>query len=134
MSFSYYIIPIFVILIFVCAFLNKTNAYDAFIYGAKDGIKTSIDILPYLMSMYIAVKVFDASGIMDDLLRISKIPNKLLLQGFFRSFSSNASLSYMIEIFKSYGPDSKEGIVSSILQGATDTTMYVITLYFGSIG
>ncbi len=134
MSFSYYVIPVFIILIFIIAFLNKTNAYDSFIIGSKEGIKTSLDILPYLMCMYIAVKVFDASGIIDDLLRFKSIPNKLLAQGFFRSFSSNASLSYMIEIFEHYGPDSKEGMVSSILQGATDTTLYVTTLYFGSIG
>lgn len=134
MSFSYYIIPLFIILIFVYAFIKGNNAYDDFIIGVKDGMKTSINILPYLISMYIAVKVFDASGILNDIIRTTKISNKIIAQGFFRSFSSNASLSYMIQVFDEYGVDSKEGMVSSILQGATDTTIYVATLYFGSVG
>ena len=133
MRFSIILIPLFILIVFIYAIIKKTNAYESFIYGAKEGLNQSFDILPYIISMYIAVKVFNASGILEDILRLSKIPPKLIAQGIFRSFSSNASLSYMIDIFNEYGPDSKLGMASSVLQGATDTTFYVLTLYFGSV-
>lgn len=134
MSISSYIILVFIFIIFIYGLFSKINVYEVFIYGMKEGIKSSINILPYLMSMYIAVRLLDASGIISDFIRISKIPNEIIMQFLFKPLSSNASLSYMLEVFNKYGVDSTEGMVSSILQGASDTTLYVITLYLGSIG
>ncbi len=113
---------------------KKCDAYDAFIEGSRDGVKTSIAILPFLISMYIAVRIFDASGFLQDLIRLKSIPFELILQGIFKPFSNNASMSFMLKAYEAYGVDSKEAVVSSILQGGTDTTMYVMTLYFGSVG
>ncbi len=134
MAVSYYVIPIFVLAVFLYALVVKCNAYDVFIEGSKDGIKTSITILPYLMSMFICVKVFSASGFLNDLIRIKSVPIEILMQAIFRPVSNNASMSFMLEVYEIYGVDSKEGIISSVMQGGTDTTIYVMTLYFGSIG
>ena len=133
-SISYYFIVGFVLLILIYAFCKKTNVYDAFISGCFDSMKVGISILPYLLCMYVAVSVFKASGILNDLIKVRQIPSELFIQGFFRPASSHASLSMMLSIFSTYGPDSAVGMVSSILQGGSDTTIYVMGLYFGSIG
>lgn len=131
---SYYIIIGFIILILIHAFCKKTNAYDAFIQGAADSLKVGISILPYLLCMLVAVNVFKASGILNDLIKLKNMPSELFIQGVFRPASSHASLSMMLSIISQYGPDSKEGMISSILQGGSDTTIYVMGLYFGSVG
>lgn len=134
MQISYYLIPSFVIIIFIFALFKKCDAYDSFIEGAKEGVGTSITILPFLLSMYVAVSVLDASGLIQDIVRLKSIPIELILQGAFRPVSSNASMSFMLKAFEIYGVDSPAGIASSVMQGGCDTTLYVMTLYFGSIG
>lgn len=130
---SYLILPIFIVTILFFTLINKVNAYEAFIKGALNGIKTAIEILPFLLAMIMASKIFSSSRILLDLINSDHIPVELLMQGFFRPISSSGSLSLMLEIYNEYGVDSKMGIVSSILQGSSDTTLYVVTLYFGSI-
>ena len=130
---SYYMILIFVCIVFLYAIFKRTNAYEAFIDGATDSLKTGIKILPYLLSMYVAINVFRASGVLDDLIHFQRIPSELFIQGFFRPVSSHASLSMMLSIMKEYGADSKEGMISAILQGGSDTTIYVMGLYYGSV-
>ena len=127
-NFSYYII----LLLF--SIFKKNNAYDSFINGSKDAMKSGIVILPYLLVMYVAVNVFKASGILDDLINTRVLPSELLIQGIFRPASSHASLSMMVSIINTYGVDSKAGFISSVLQGGSDTTIYVMGLYFGYIG
>ncbi|MCM1130896.1 MAG: spore maturation protein [Roseburia sp.] len=131
---SYYFIIGFILIILIYGVIKKTNVYDSFIDGAKYQMKEGITIFPYLLCMLVAVNVFKASGILNDLIRTVTIPNELFVQGAFRPASSHASLSIMLQIFKDYGPDSKAGMASSILQGGSDTTVYVMGLYFGSIG
>lgn len=130
---SYLILPIFIVTILFFALINKVNAYEAFIKGALNGIKTAIEILPFFLAMIMASKIFSSSRILLDLINSDHIPVELLMQGVFRPISSSGSLSLMLEIYNEYGVDSKMGIVSSILQGSSDTTLYVVTLYFGSI-
>lgn len=131
---SYHIIAIFIIIVFIYSVYKRTNTYEAFIKGAVDSMKVGIGILPYLLSMFVAVNVFKASGILDNIFKFYHVPNELFIQGFFRPISSHASLSVMLSIFNEYGVDSNVGIASSILQGGSDTTIYVMGLYFGSIG
>lgn len=97
-------------------------------------MKSGIVILPYLLVMYVAVNVFKASGILTDLINTKVLPSELLIQGIFRPASSHASLSMMVSIIDTYGVDSKAGFISSVLQGGSDTTIYVMGLYFGYIG
>lgn len=131
---SYYAIIIFIFLILVSGVVKRINVYDAFIDGAKFQMKEGIVIFPYLLCMLVAVNVFKASGFLDDLIRIATIPPELLVQGILRPASSHASMSLMLQIFQEYGVDSKEGVASAILQGGSDTTIYVMGLYFGSVG
>ncbi len=130
---SYYIILGFVGLVLLYSLIKKNNAYESFINGCKESMTTGITILPYLLVMYVAVNVFKASGILTDIIKIDVIPSELLIQGVFRPVSSHASLSMMISIINTYGVDSKAGLVSSVLQGGSDTTIYVMGLYFGYV-
>lgn len=132
-SISYYIILVFVLIVLVYSIIKRNNAYESFINGCVSNMKTGITILPYLLVMYVAVAVFKASGILEDLLSFSSVPTEVLMQGVFRPISSHASLSMMVSIINTFGVDSKEGIISSILQGGSDTTVYVMGLYFGYI-
>ena len=84
--------------------------------------------------MYVAVNVFRASGFLEDILPMKKITNDLIMQGVFRPVSSHASLSMMISIINDFGVDSNEGFISAVLQGGSDTTMYVMGLYVGYAG
>ncbi len=131
---SYYFIIIFILIILGHGAYKKINVYDSFIEGAKYQMKEGITIFPFLMCMLVAVSVFKSSGLLNDLIAFSKIPKELFMQGFFRPASSHASLSLMLQIFKEYGVDSKASMTSAILQGGSDTTVYVMGLYFGSIG
>ena len=97
-------------------------------------MKEGITIFPYILCMLVAVEVLKASGLLTDLFSSSKIPSELFVQGVLRPSSSHASLSMMLQIFKTYGVDSKIGITSAVLQGGSDTTIYVMGLYFGSVG
>lgn len=133
-SISYYIIIAFIFIILAHGIFKKVNVYDCFIEGAKYQMKEGISIFPYLLCMLVAVNAFKACGLLNDLIHFSKMPKELFIQGAFRPASSHASLSMMLQIFNDYGPDSKEGMVASILQGGSDTTVYVMGLYFGSIG
>lgn len=133
-SFSYYFICGFVLIILVYALIKRNDAYSSFIKGSINGLKDGIKILPYLLIMYVAIMVFRASNILNDIIKFSSIPPELFIQGIFRPISSHASMALMIDIFNTYGVDSKEGIASTILEGGNDTTIYVMALYFGSIG
>ncbi len=134
MQISYYFIPVLVFVIFTYSFLKKKNAYDSFIIGAKEGIQTSVQILPFLLSMYVAVNVLNASGLIQDVVRLKNFPIEIIIQAIFKPFSSNASMSFMIDCFETYGVDSNAAMVSSIMQASTDTTFYIVALYFGSVG
>ena len=132
-SISYIIILLFILIVLLFSIIKRNNAYDSFINGCKDSMKSGIHLLPYLLVMYVAVDVFKASSFLADIFNNISIPNEIILQGIFRPISSHASLSMMISIIKTYGIDSKEAFVSNILQGGTDTTIYVMGLYFGYI-
>ena len=131
---SYFIILGFILIILLFSIFKKTNAYDAFIDGVKETMKSGVWLLPYILVMYIAVNVLISSNLLNDLLSLRKIPTDFIVQGVFRPVSSHASLSVFISIINDYGVDSKESIVSAILQGGSDTSIYVLGLYFGYAG
>ncbi len=137
---SYILIPIIIIGIIVYGLYKKVDIYSSFINGAKDGINSAISIFPFTVAMVFAVNIFLHSGVLEFLLSgISKmlgpdIPISIFPMALLRPLSGSASQVIMIDIFKNYGPDSFIGRLASIMQGSTDTTLYVISLYFGSIG
>ena len=123
---------------------KKINVYDAFIDGAKGGFQTAIGIIPYLIAILVAVGMFRASGAMDLLERgmahifalcgintelSGAVPTALM-----KPLSGSGAQGVMVEAMDHYGVDSLTGRLSCILQGATDTTFYVLAVYFGSVG
>lgn len=126
------------------AVMQKVNAYEAFIDGAKEGFETAITIIPYLVAMLVAIGVFRASGALDliaDALRafilslglddqfIDAMPTALM-----KPFSGSGARAMMIDTMQVHGADSFAGRLSSIVQGSTETTFYVLAVYFGSVG
>ncbi len=126
------------------ALIRKINVYEAFIDGAKDGFKTAVKIIPYLVAILVAIGVFRASGAMDWLVSgvawgfeklgvdtdfIPALPTALM-----KPLSGSGARGMMVDAMNNYGADSFVGRVASTVQGATDTTFYILAVYFGSVG
>ena len=125
-----YIIPIIVILIVFYGYFKNTDIYENFITGAIDGLKIVIEIIPVMLAMIFAVNVFVGSGFLEAIGgRFKDIVPMIVL----RPISGNASLAMLTKIYQEYGVDSFTSFLASVIQGATDTTIYVLALYFGSI-
>ncbi len=127
----------------VAGMVKKVNVYDAFIDGAKDGFKTAIGIIPYLIAILVAIGVFRASGAMDYVVDgvtwlvsltglnadwVPALPTALM-----RPLSGSGARGLMVDTMVQYGADSFVGRLVSIVQGSTDTTFYIIAVYFGSV-
>ena len=140
-NFSSFILPIVIAIIIIYAILKKVNVYDVFIAGAKDGIEVSVNIFPYLLAMIVAVNVLLKSNIINDLFSLIKplfiflkVPVEIIPMAIMRPISGSSSLALMNDIFTNYGVDSFLGRLASTIQGSTDTTIYILTLYFGFVG
>ncbi|UUO22352.1 hypothetical protein FGD67_03385 [Colwellia sp. M166] len=126
------------------ALKRKVNVYDSFIEGAKQGFETSIKIIPYLLAMLCAIGVFRASGALDIL--VDGIRQMVLFfngdsrfvdalpTAFMNPLSGSGARAMMIETMNTHGADSFAGRLASIVQGSTETTFYVLAVYFGSVG
>jgi spore maturation protein SpmB len=133
-----------IITIFIVAgWVKKINVYDAFIEGAKEGFTTAVRIIPYLVAILVAVGVFRACGAMDTLINgISWCVEKCGLNtdfvgalptAFMKPLSGSGARGLMLEAMQNYGADSFVGRLSCIFQGSTDTTFYILAVYFGSV-
>ena len=131
------ILPVVVFFIVLYGYIKKVDIYSSFLNGAKEGMEIVINIAPAILAMVFAVNIFLDSNVLNFILypfnKIISIPSSILSLSFLRPISGTASLSIMTNIFKVYGPDSYYGRLASVLQGCTDTTIYVIALYYGSI-
>ena len=122
-------------------FIKKIDIYDTFIEGVKESFEMITNLFPTFIAMILGINLFINSGFLEFLLSLFKplftyinIPTEILPIAIIRPLSGSASLAYLNSIFNTYGPDSFMGLLSSVMQGSTDTTFYIITLYFGSIG
>lgn len=123
---------------------KKVNVYDSFIDGAKEGFQTAIKIIPYLIAILVAIGIFRSSGVLDlviDCIRtlVSVFGSETrwvegLPTAFMKPLSGSGARGMMVEAIEHYGVESFQGKLVSIMQGSTDTTFYVIALYFGSVG
>lgn len=136
-----YLIPIIVIIILIYGLYKKVDIFDTFLLGVKEGLKSSINLFPTIFAMIIAINLLTKSGFILDLSNILKpifdrisFPVEVLSLAILRPISGSASLSMLSEILSNYGPDSFIGRIASVMQGSTDTTIYIISLYFASIG
>ncbi|MHB9094319.1 MAG: spore maturation protein [Eubacteriales bacterium] len=134
-------IPVILFTIVLLAFLRRVDVYEMFIRGAQEGFTTAIKTIPFLVAMFVAISVFRASGAMELFVRtvspvteLFGIPAEVLPLGIMRPLSGGGALGITAELIKTYGPDSFIGRLASTLQGSTDTTFFVLTLYFGSVG
>ena len=130
------IVPIYILIILLFGVIKKVNCFDTFLIGAKEGIKNAFNLFPTIIGIVFAVNVFTGSGIIEILSRIINHPTivpEIFIQAFLRPLSANSSLVLMNDIYTIYGPSSITGEISSLIQGCSDTTIYVITIYFGSI-
>lgn len=134
-----------VIIMFLCAGLRKRiNMYDCFIEGAKEGFKTAVMIIPYLVAILVAIGMFRASGAMEvitDFIAgcfnaiginadwVGALPTALM-----KPLSGSGSRGMMVDLMSAYGPDAFVSRVSAAIQGSTDTTFYILAVYFGSVG
>lgn len=115
--------------------------YDSFNTGVVKSFKMIKTLFPTFLSMIFAVNIFISSGflnflfsLLNPVIKIIGIPIEILPIALMRPISSGASLAYLTNIFERFGPDSLIGFLSSVIQGCTDTTLYVVSLYFGYIG
>ncbi|MFM9279015.1 spore maturation protein [Paenibacillus jiagnxiensis] len=138
---SVWAIPIILAFIPLYAYMRKVPVYESFTEGAKDGFSTAIGIIPPLVGMMVAISVFRASGALDFILgwftplfRLWDIPPEVLPLGLLRPLTGSGSLAYTTDLIRIYGPDSMIGRMASTIQGSTDTTLYVIAVYFGAVG
>jgi spore maturation protein SpmA len=123
---------------------KKVNVYEAFIDGAKEGFSTSIMIIPFLIAILVAISAFRTTGCMDYLvnaigslvalfgLDTSFVP--ALPVGLMKTLSGGGARGLMVDVMKTYGADSFQGRLASIIQGSSETTFYVLAVYFGSVG
>lgn len=134
-----------IIVVFILAGMrHRVNVYDAFIEGAKDGFTTAVRIIPYLVAILVGIGVFRASGAMDMLIDgikwivstlggntdfVGALPTALM-----KPLSGSGARGMMVDAMTTYGADSFVGRLSCIFQGSTDTTFYILAVYFGSVG
>lgn len=131
MQINNYIIPIIVLVIVFYGFFKKQDIYSFFIDGAFDGLKIVYEIIPTIVAMIFAVNIFIGSGILTDF--FEGVYGDVASMFFLRPISGNASLAMLNKIYQTHGVDSFLGFLSSVIQGSTDTTIYVLALYFSSI-
>ncbi|MBQ6841557.1 MAG: spore maturation protein [Bacilli bacterium] len=134
---SFIVIPIFILFVVFYGYKKGLNVYESFLLGAKDGMKIVYGIFPAVLAMVFAVNLFLDSNVLNFILNpLSKainMPAEILPLAVLRPISGTASMTIMTNIFELYGPDSFAGRLASVLQGCTDTTIYVIALYYSTI-
>ncbi len=138
---SMWAIPLVIVFIPLYAAFRKVPVYESFTEGAKDGFDTAIRIIPHLVGMMVAISVFRASGAMDSMLDLVRplfhwigVPSEILPLAILRPITGAGSLAFTTDLMSQFGPDSMIGRIASTVQGSTDTTLYVLTVYFGAIG
>jgi spore maturation protein B len=138
---SRWAIPLILLVVPLAAMLRGVKVYETFVDGAEAGFATAVKTIPYLVAMLVAVSIFRASGAMEVLvaalspvLNLIGLPAEVLPHAVMRPLSGGAALGIASDIIKTYGPDIFLGRLVSTMQGSCDTTFYVLTLYFGSVG
>ena len=131
------IIPAMIFYIVAYGLVNGTNVYEDFIRGAADGFRTVIQIMPTLIGLMMAVGILRASGFLDFLGRLAGratesvgLPADLVPLIFIKLFSSSAATGLVLDIFKTYGTDSRTGLITSIMMSCTETCFYTMSVYF----
>ena len=130
------IIPLIVLYIISYGFIKNINIYDEFIKGVEEGLKLVLSIFPTIFAMSVAVNILINSNIINYIItyiKIPLIPKELIPLAIMRPISGSSSFLILDNILKNIGPDTLTGKIASVMQGSTDTTIYILALYFSSV-
>ena len=131
------IIPLFIVVILMAGLLYRRNAYEDFVKGARDGLKTAVDILPTLAGLMVAVGILRASGLLDALAGVLGncvdrigFPSQLVPLAVVRMFSSSAATGLLLDVYEQFGTDSRLGRIASVMMSSSETIFYTMSIYF----
>jgi spore maturation protein B len=138
---SVWLIPATIGFILLYGTFKKVPTYEAFVEGGKEGIEISFSVIPYLVGMLVSISIFRASGaleyfmnFLEPVIQLIGIPAEVVPLAMIRTISGTAALGMTTDLIATYGPDSFIGRLASTIQGSTETTLYVLTVYFGAVG
>ncbi len=143
---SQWAIPAIILVVVVVAWFRRVPMYDSFVTGAKEGFGIAVMIIPYLVAILLVIAVFRASGAIEDIKSALTVALgwvgweahaeklELIPLAIVRPLSGSGARGVMLELFEHHGPDSFIGYAASVMQGSTETTFYIMTVYFGSVG
>lgn len=141
MNITNFVVPSVILLIIFNSMYAKRPVFSDFTLGAADGLKTAFSIIPSLIGLLVAIKVFFASGAIDLIVSIVRTPARYLgidahivPFALMRPLSGSGSLALLKELFEKYGTDSLTGRTISVMMGSTETTLYTVAVYFGAVG
>lgn len=138
---THFVIPVVVLFIIFYGLIKEVEIYDVFLEGVKEGLSIALKIFPTMFAMVMSVDVLIKSKALNDLiiliepvLGMLKFPKELVPLAVMRPISGGSALVLMNNVLANYGPDSTLGRIASVIQGSSDTTVYIISLYYSSIG
>ena len=138
---SLWAMPVMLVGIPLAGMIKKVKVYDVFVEGAKEGFDVGVRIIPFLVGILVAIGMFRGSGAMDLLTAAlrpvaaaTSFPAELIPLTILRSLSGSGSLAFATDLIKTHGPDSLIGRMAATLYGSSETTFYVLAVYFGAIG
>ncbi len=136
---STFLIPVIIFYIVGFGIAQKSNVFDSFTKGARGGLETAVQILPTLVGLMVAVGILRASGFLDLVSQIlgrvmgGVFPAEVVPLSIVRLFSASAATGLLLDIFKQFGTDSYQGLVAAILMSSTETLVYCMSIYFGTV-
>lgn len=140
-SISAWLIPCFILIVLLTATSKKIPTYEIFVEGGKEGVKLAFSLLPFLVGMIVSIAILQASGAMTAFIHLIEpvlifigVPPEIIPLALVRPISGTAALGMTTDLIENFGPDTFIGRLASTMQGSTDTTLYILTVYFGAVG
>ena len=137
---SIWAIPVLLVFIPLAGIVKKVKVYDVFIDGAKEGFEVAVKIIPFLVGILVAIGMFRGSGAMELLtaalqpvMQATGFPAEIMPLAILRTLTGSGSLGFATDLIKTYGPDSMIGRTAATLYGSSETTFYVLAVYFGAV-
>lgn len=137
---SIWAIPVLLVVIPLIGIIRKVKVFDSFVEGAKEGFGVAINIIPFLVGLLVAIGMFRASGAMEmltaslrPLMAATGFPAELLPLAILRTLTGSGSLAFTTDLITNHGPDSLVGRMAAVMYGSSETTFYVLAVYFGAI-
>ena len=137
---SLWAIPVLLVVIPLIGLIRKVKVYDVFVDGAKEGFEVAVKIIPFLVGILVAIGMFRGSGAMElltsalrPLVDATGFPAELVPLAILRTLTGSGSLAFTTDLIKTYGPDSLMGRMAATMYGSSETTFYVLAVYFGAV-